>query len=155
NANVLNVVAPGNTALKLSNGSAVTSAMGDLLGVLTNGSIVYNYLKDGSTIPVGQPTNFDFIVHTTEFYLQDNWKLTPKLSINYGMRYMYSAPPYEAKGLQVAGSPTMDQYFANRVYAADNGIPGNQLAGGELLTFNVSGPANGKSNYYRPDKNNF
>jgi hypothetical protein len=155
NATVLNVVAPGNTTLKLSNGSAVTSAMGDLLGVLTNGSIVYNYLKDGSTIPVGQPTNFDFIVHTTEFYLQDNWKLTPKLSINYGMRYMYSAPPYEAKGLQVAGFPTMDQYFANRVFAADNGIPGNQLAGGELLTFDVSGPANGKSNYYRPDKNNF
>jgi hypothetical protein len=155
NADVLNVVAPGNTTLKLSNGSAVTNAMGDLLGVLTNGSVVYNYGKGGSALPIGQPTKFDFITQTYEFYAQDNWKITPKLTVNYGLHYMYNTPPHEATGLQVSPTPGMDQYFAARNGAALAGIPGNQLPGGELLTFGLSGPENGKPSWYRGDKNNF
>jgi hypothetical protein len=155
NADVLNVVAPGNSALKLSNGSAVTAAMGDLLGVLTNGSVTYNYGLGGTALSVGQPTKFDFITKTYEFYAQDNWRVTPKLTLNYGLHYMYNTPPYEATGLQVSPTPGMNQYFANRAYAASVGVPGNQLPGGELLTFDLSGPKNGKPSWYQPDKNNF
>jgi hypothetical protein len=34
-----------------------------------------------------------------EAYLQDNWKATPKLTLNIGVRYAYYGQPYDANGL--------------------------------------------------------
>ena len=153
NQDVLNTI--GQPNLALSNGQAVTNAMGDLLGILTGGTITYNYLKNGSSLPVGQPTNFDFHSQTYGFYVQDSWKVTPKLTVTYGLRYEYATPPYEANGLQVAPTEGLDQYFGARIAAMYAGIPGNQITASDHLTYNINGPANGDPTWYKPDKNNF
>ena len=154
-SSALAYVAGGNSALKLNNSTAVTNAFGDLLGLLNGVSVTYQYQKDGSILPIGQPRQTDFVTHNYEFYVQDAWKITPKVTVNYGIRYSYNTPPYEVNGLQVGTTPGLDQYFANRVGAAANGIPGNALPNGDYLTYGLNGPVNGKSSWYAPDKNNW
>ncbi|HVW84986.1 MAG TPA: TonB-dependent receptor [Bryobacteraceae bacterium] len=151
----LNYVANGNTALKLSNSTAVTNAFGTLLGLVNSYNATYQFRKDGSVLSFGQPRQNDFITHNYEVYLQDSWKITPTLTVNYGLHYEYDTPVYEASGLQVATTPGLNQYFANRVYGQAMGIPGNQLPNGDHLIYALSGPGNGLSSWYKPDKNNF
>jgi hypothetical protein len=151
----LNYVDGANATQKLSNSTAVTNAFGDLLGVLNGFSATYQYTKSGSVLPFGQPRENDFVTKNSEFYLQDSWRVSPKLTVNYGLHYEYDSVPYDVNGLQVSTSPGLDTYFANRVYAANNGIPGNQLPNSDLLTFQLNGPVNNKSSWYSPDKNNF
>ena len=153
NQSVLNTVGAPNGAL--ANGPAVASAMGSLLGILTNGTVTYNYLQNGSTIPIGSPTVFDFLERAYEFYLQDSWKVTPKLTVTYGLHYQYETPPWEANGLQVAANPGLNGYFGARVYAASQGIPANQLPNGDLLSYTLNGPGNGQSSWYHPDPKDF
>lgn len=151
----LNYVANGNAALKLANSTAVTNAFGDLLGTINSFSAVYQYQKDGSILPFGAPRANDFITHNYEFYVQDSWKVTPKLTLTYGLHYEYDTPPYEANGLQVATTPGLDAYFGNRVYAQANGIPANVLPNQDRVTYSLNGPVNGLPSWYKPDKNNF
>jgi hypothetical protein len=151
----LNYVANGNSALKLSNSTAVTNAFGTLLGLLNSFSATYQYQKDGSVLSFGQPRANDFVTHNYEIYAQDSWKVMPKLTVTFGVHYEYDTVPYEVNGLQVATTPGLDTYFANRVFFADNGVPGNQLPNSDKLTYALNGPVNGKPSWYRPDKNNF
>jgi hypothetical protein len=42
------------------------------------------------------------------FYAQDNIKVTPKLTLNLGLRYEYRQPPYETNGQEGFFDPTID-----------------------------------------------
>jgi hypothetical protein len=151
----LNYVANGNSALKLSNSTAVTNAFGTLLGLLNSYSATYQYQKDGSVLSFGKPRENDFVTHNYEIYVQDSWKINPKLTVTYGVHYEYDTVPYEVNGLQVATTPGLNNYFAARAGAAANGIPGNQLPNADKITYALNGPVNGLSSWYKPDKNNF
>jgi hypothetical protein len=151
----LNSVANGNPNLSLANATAVTNAFGDLLGVINSYSATYQFQKDGTALAFGVPRQNDFVAHNYEFYLQDSWKINPKLTVTYGLHYEYDSVPYEVDGTQVITTPGLDQYFANRVGAQAAGIPGNQLPNADRLTYSLNGPANGKPSWYAPDKNNF
>jgi hypothetical protein len=138
-----------------ANGTALTTAMGDVLGILTGGSQTYNYNKSGNVLATGAPTQFDFVSRAYEEYVQDTWKIKPNLTITYGLRYQYDSVPYESTGLQVLPNTPFDVYFADRVYAMDNGIPANQLPNSEIQSYSLAGPVNGKSSWYKPDYHNF
>ena len=74
--------------------------------ILSSGSQTGNPVT-GSGHPVadfllGYPTNMigalgtsqtHFRFYTDNFYAQDDWKLTPELTINYGLRYEFVSPP--------------------------------------------------------------
>jgi hypothetical protein len=151
----LNYVANGNASLKLANSTAVTNAFGDLLGTINSFSATYQYQKDGSILSFGAPRENDFITHNYELYVQDSWKVTPRLTVTYGLHWEYDTPPYEANGLQVATTPGLDVYFGNRVFAQANGIPANVLPNADRVTYSLNGPVNGQPSWYKADKNNF
>ncbi len=139
----------------LANSVAATDSFGAVLGLVDNLNVTYQYNAKGEPIAIGSPTAYDFITRNYEGYAQDVWKIKNNLTLTYGIRYQYDTPPYEATGLQVASTPGIDQYFATREYAQENGIPGNQLPDGDRVTFNLNGPVNGKSSWYKADTKEF
>ena len=78
--------------------SAATIAM----GIFPEGDGHYNFARDGSALPQGAPINRRYAVNDYEFYGQDTWRATPRLTITYGLRWVLEAPPYETNGYQVA-----------------------------------------------------
>ena len=82
------------------NGAATASA-----GVAGSGSDFADFLigvADASAISFGEPSNggnADKYLRETvyDFYVTDDWRVNPTLTINAGMRYDYSAPVTEIK----------------------------------------------------------
>lgn len=144
----------GNSTLALTEATPVQNAMGALFGLVNQYSATYNYGRDGKAIPFGQPIPRVFGSNEYEFYIQDSFKMTRSLTVNYGMRYGVYTNPYEKNGVQVNPTAPLDQYFANRAGGQALGIPSfaNPVAS---LTYDLSGPVNGKGGYYKRDLNNF
>jgi hypothetical protein len=51
---------------------------------------VYNNFNQASAYPTGR-----YRYNNIEFYLQDNWKTTPRLTLDYGIRFYYIQPQYD------------------------------------------------------------
>jgi hypothetical protein len=144
----------GDNSLRLTEATPVQNAMGALFGIVNNYSGTYNFGRDGKAIPFGQPIPRVFGSNEYEFYAQDTYKMSRSLTFTYGLRYGIYTNPYEKNGIQVNPTAPLDQYFANRAGGQALGIPSfaNPLAS---LTYDLSGPQNGKGGYYGRDLNNF
>jgi len=92
-------------------------------------------------------------------YWQDNWRVSPKLTLNLGLRYEYEGPVTERFNRSVRGFDyAARQAIAPQVVAnyAQSPLPERpvsafQVQGG--LTF--AGVASQPRTFYKPDKNNF
>jgi hypothetical protein len=144
----------GNPGIRLTDASAVGRAFGDLFGVLTNASMTYTYDRDGKPLPIGTPAVRNFASNEWEVYVGDNWRVTPNLTLSYGLRYMNLGVPYEQNGFQVASTFPLEQYFDERKTLSSQGVPSNAMPH-NWLDYDLSGPANGATSWYRPDNNNF
>jgi hypothetical protein len=111
-----------------------------LLGLVPQIDAVYNFQRDGSAAPQGQPLTRHFAINSYEFYAQDSWKAKPTLTLTFGLRYSLFSPPWETNGLQVSPTFNLGKWFDNRAREGANGIPSNQ---DQPVAFNWSGPANG------------
>jgi Carboxypeptidase regulatory-like domain len=132
--------------------SAGDHAMAALLGLVTQGTAVYNYDKTGASLGVGAPVVRDFAASEHEYYAQDSWRVKPNLTLTLGLRYSLYSPPYEKNGNQVRPSISLGDWFQLRGRNAAAGIPSNAAP---RITFDLAGPANGKKGFYDWDKNNF
>ncbi|HTA45983.1 MAG TPA: TonB-dependent receptor [Bryobacteraceae bacterium] len=143
---------PATTAL--ASGTNVTNAFGAALGLINQYSATYNYTAKGTAIPFGSPVGTSFEDHEYEGYIQDTFKWKPNVTITAGLRYSLSGVPYEVNGREVIPVTPLNDYFAQRLSAAQNGIPNSQVAT-SLIGFNLGGPANNAPGYYPLDKGNF
>ena len=136
--------------------SSFASGFGDpwltLLGVISQPTANYNFDRDGSALPSGEPVRRKYAADEYEFYVQDSWRLKPNLTVTGGIRYSLYSPPWETNGLQVAPTVSLGQWFDTRVQNMKNGVPDNQLP---PLQLDLAGPANNKKGFYDWDKNNF
>jgi hypothetical protein len=124
----------------------------NILGVLSQANLRANYNKDGSQLAVGAPVSREYATDEYEFYVQDSWRVRPNLTVTAGVRYSLYSPPYETNGQQVAPTPGMGAWFAERESNMQAGIPSNRSP---IIQFDLAGPANGKKGFYDWDKNNF
>ncbi|MFZ0516322.1 MAG: carboxypeptidase-like regulatory domain-containing protein [Acidobacteriaceae bacterium] len=106
--------------------------------------------QTGVTLPEGAYTPLNFLSHEFEYYIQDQWRIYPNITLTLGLRQVFLQPPYETNGQQV--QPTIDthQWFVNRVAQAAKGITDQPD-----LVFSPSGKANGKPGYWNMPWNNF
>jgi hypothetical protein len=130
--------------------SAVQNAVTALIGRYSQYTARFTFDHGGASQALGTPTDRTFATQEYDLYGQDVWKLTPNLSITYGLRYSLSRPVYETKGFEVKPNIPLSDYFNRRLAGAAAGTPFN-----EPITVDLSGPANKRSPLYRWDKNNF
>jgi hypothetical protein len=96
---------------------------------------------------------------TTAFYLQDDWRISNKLTINLGLRYDFDSPATErfnrsVRGFDAAATNPIDA-FARANYAANPipEIPAAQFRALGGLTF--AGANNQPRTLWQADRNNF
>jgi hypothetical protein len=123
-----------------------------LLGSVNSVTAQYNSTKNGAFLPEGTPLNRRFADDFYEMYAQDAWKIKPNLTLTYGLRYSLFSPPWETNGLQVSPSVNLTDWFNLR---GQNMLQGIGTNAAPLLSFNFSGPANGKPDFYNWDYKDF
>ena len=78
----------------------------NLAGIVAEASLNYVYKvtpqKNGALLPVGSFIDRNFKANQFEYYFQDSFRVTPKLTITFGLRHSLAQAPYETAGQQVA-----------------------------------------------------
>jgi hypothetical protein len=121
----------------------------------------FNYSVSGTPLPLASGDQRHYRYYQSEVYAGDTWKVTPSLTLSYGVNWQYFSVPYETNGLESvaqvnsgSGSPvpfTFDQYFTDRVQAANTigpfAVP--------LIQYVLGGKANNGPNLYAPEWHDF
>ena len=120
----------------------------------------FNYNAGGTALPLatGDQRHYRYVQY--ELYAGDTWKVTPSLTLSYGVNWQYFSVPYETNGLEsvarIAGplgnNPfTFDQYFGARLNAANvktaTAVP--------LVQYVLGGKANNGPDLYSPEWHDF
>jgi hypothetical protein len=104
----------------------------------------------GSLLPQGAFVIRNFVSNEFEYFAQDSWRATAKLTVTYGLRHSILQVPYDTNGQSAA--PTIDThaFFQQRAAAA---------AAGQVyepaIAFAPNGPVYGRPGYWSKQKTNF
>jgi len=129
--------------------SAFALALGRVGSINSN----YNYNAAGNALTQGSGAVRRYRYYQTELYFGDIWKVTPHLTIDYGIRWQYYSVPYEANGLEAVQNTTFDSYFAARQAQSRSGISSNAAV--PFITYNLGGKANNGPDLYSPNYKDF
>ncbi len=128
---------------------AYSNLVGNVPLVTNNYNYAVSSATAGTLLPEGAFVNRHFKANEFEYYLQDSWRVTPKLTLTYGIRHTILETPWETNGQQVA--PTIDTHawFTQREVSATQG----QIYEPDL-SFAPSGAYYGKPGFWPKSKNN-
>lgn len=123
-------------------------------GIVPQTTEQYNYRISANGASATQQADGAFVNqkykdNEFEYYLQDSWRATPKLTLTFGIRHSLLQTPYEVNGQQIA--PTVDtvDWFKQRASDAAQGI-----AYEPVLNFGPAGQARGDRPYWPMPKGN-
>lgn len=129
-------------------------AYANLVGTVPSVTSVSNYkvvsASTGKLLPDGALIDRHFKATEFEWFIQDSWRVTPNLTVTYGIRQTILQTPWETHGQQVA--PTIDTHawFTQRQTAA---LQGKIFE--PNLQFSPSGAYYTKPGFWPKSKNNF
>jgi hypothetical protein len=112
----------------------LNSMFNDLMGVV--GTVQKVFYSNGTSFPSAY-NQLRFHQRTNEynFYFQDDWRITPRLTLNLGLRYEFNGVPYDSAGMQVVNNKPLNSPSAD-------------------VAFLPAGPGTGRS-WYNNDYKNF
>jgi hypothetical protein len=122
----------------------------DMVGILSQVTANYNFTKEGDALAQGTPVHRHFRSWEYEGYIQDSLRATPNLTLTAGLRYTFLEPPYETTGTQAAPIGSMNGFLMRRWQMMLQG-----QAVEPIITFDLSGQANGKKPYWPYDHKDF
>jgi hypothetical protein len=115
----------------------------------------YNYNSQGSVLKQLTGDQRFYRYYQTQLYLQDTWKVTPALTLTYGLTYQLFSVPYETRGLESVEPYTFDQYMQARESQSDLSQTGPTAV--PLISYYLGGKGNGSNAppLYQPEYRNF
>ena len=113
----------------------------------------YNYDKNGNVLPFLTGDQRIYRNYQTQLYFGDTLKVTPNLTLSYGLNYQIFSVPYETRGLETTVNTTFNSYFAARAKQSAAGLSGPTAV--PLISYLLSGKANNGPPIYQPQYNNF
>jgi hypothetical protein len=134
------------TSFRSSYNSAVTA----VTGLISTASAYANYSVGNNSLtplPTGVVPPHEFRSFEQEYYLQDQWKVMPKLTITAGLRIEHLGVPFEVNGQQVRPQTSMTAFLANRLAAMTTGTNYNV----PIYTI-PGGPKNNAPGFWKGDK---
>ncbi len=129
------------------------AAFAFLLGRYASIGTNFNYDTSGNAFAPGTGKMRDFRYNEYEVYAQDSWRARTDLTLTYGLRWQYYAPPYEVNGFQAGNDVDFRNLFNIRQLNAADGVGGPTAE--PFLRYDLLGKANDARGYYEPDLNNF
>jgi len=129
------------------------AAFAFLLGRYASIASNFNYDISGKALALGTGKKRDFRYNEYEVYAQDSWRARSSLTLTYGLRWQYYAPPYEVNKFQAGNDVDFRNLFNLRQLNAARGISGPTAE--PFLHYDLIGKANDARGYYEPDLNNF
>nr|WP_252263774.1 TonB-dependent receptor [Paracidobacterium acidisoli] len=124
-----------------------------MLGHYSSVGSTFNYDANGNVLPQGTGSHTDYRYYETEIYVGDTWKVTPSLTLSYGLRWQNYTVPYEKHGLESVISQDFASYFAARIAQSAAGQTGPTAV--PILSYSLAGKANHAPGYFDPVNKNF
>jgi hypothetical protein len=125
-----------------------------LLARIGNVQSDYNFNAAGTALNQLTGDQRLYRYYQTQLYLSDLWKVTPSLTVSYGLTYQYFSVPYEVHGLESVEPLSFDQYMAARVQQSNLSQTGPQAV--PLIAYYLGGKGNGGNAQplYQPEYRN-
>jgi len=129
------------------------SAFAFALGHYASSYSTYNYNAKGNVLPQGSGSKTHYRYYETELYFGDTWKVTPSLTLSYGVRWQNYSVPYEVNGIESVPNLNFEQYFSDRVKQSQAGDFGDTSL--PFISYSLAGKANHSPGYFYPQYTNF
>jgi hypothetical protein len=123
------------------------------LGRYASSGATLNYGAKGNLLPQGTGSIAKDRFHETEIYAGDTWKLTPDLTISYGIRWQNYAVPYDTSGIESVPNMNFNQFFGARLTQSAAGNTGNLAV--PFVSYVLGGKANHGPGFFHPVNHNF
>jgi carboxypeptidase family protein len=129
------------------------SAFALALAPFTAVGSTFNYDAQGNVLPQGSGSQHTYRYYETELYFGDTWKIRPKLTLSYGVRWINYSVPYDTHGIQSVQNYDFNTYFNARVAQSAASESGDSAV--PLIAYSLGGKANHAPGYFKPQYANF
>lgn len=129
------------------------SAFALALGRFADINSTYVYNNAGQALPQGSGANRQYRYYELEAYFGDSYKVTPQLTLSYGLRYSWYSVPYEVNGKESIQNFTFNDYFNKRLQQSAAGLSGDTTV--PFISYSLGGKANHAPGYYESNPKNF